>query len=66
MLGPVAFDTEFDAACVFDELADQQFRLVAPEGGSRGLEAIPPAERARMSLKDAMIRVLALKYPCRR
>ena len=32
----------------------------------RGLEANPPAERARMSLKDAMIRVLALKYPCRR
>lgn len=31
-----------------------------------GLEAIPPAERARMSLKDAMIRVLQRKYPCRR
>ena len=31
-----------------------------------GLEAIPPAERARMSLKDAMIRVLQKKYPCRR
>ena len=31
----------------------------------RGLEAIPPAERARMSLKDAMIRVLQKKYPCR-
>ncbi len=31
-----------------------------------GLEAIPPAERARMSLKDAMIRVLQSKYPCRR
>lgn len=31
-----------------------------------GLEAIPPAERTRMSLKDAMIRVLQKKYPCRR
>ena len=31
-----------------------------------GLEAIPPAERARMSLKQAMLRVLAVKYPCRR
>jgi hypothetical protein len=32
----------------------------------RGLEAIPPAERTRMSLKDAMVRVLQQKYPCRR
>lgn len=32
----------------------------------RGLEAIPAAERARMSLKDAMLRVLQKKYPCRR
>jgi hypothetical protein len=32
----------------------------------RGLEAIPSAERARMSLKDAMLRVLQKKYPCRR
>ena len=31
-----------------------------------GLDAIPPAERARMSLKDGMIRVLQQKYPCRR
>ena len=31
-----------------------------------GLEAIPAGERARMSLKDAMIRVLQVKYPCRR
>lgn len=31
-----------------------------------GLEAIPPAELARMSLKDAMIRVLQKKYPCQR
>jgi len=31
-----------------------------------GLDAIPPAERARMTLKDAMIRVLQKKYPCRR
>jgi hypothetical protein len=31
-----------------------------------GLEAIPAAERASMSLKDAMIRVLQKKYPCRR
>ena len=30
-----------------------------------GLEAIPPAERARMSLKQAMLRVLQKKYPCR-
>jgi len=32
----------------------------------RGLEAIPAAERGRMSLKDAMIRVLQKKYPCPR
>jgi hypothetical protein len=31
-----------------------------------GLEAIPAAERARMSLKEAMLRVLQKKYPCRR
>lgn len=31
-----------------------------------GLEAIPPAERARMTLKDAMIRILQKKYPCPR
>ena len=31
-----------------------------------GLEAIPAAERARMTLKEAMIRVLQAKYPCRR
>jgi hypothetical protein len=31
-----------------------------------GLEAIPAGERARMNLKDAMIRVLQKKYPCRR
>jgi hypothetical protein len=30
-----------------------------------GLEAIPSAELARMSLKDAMIRVLEKKYPCK-
>ena len=30
-----------------------------------GLAAIPPAERAGMSLKDGMIRVLQKKYPCR-
>lgn len=30
-----------------------------------GLEAIPPAKRGRMNLKDAMIRVLQKKYPCR-
>jgi hypothetical protein len=29
------------------------------------LEAIPAAERERMSLKDAMIRVLQKKYPCK-
>ena len=31
-----------------------------------GLAAIPPAERSTMNLKDAMIRVLQKKYPCRR
>ena len=31
-----------------------------------GLEAIPPAQRAKMSLKEAMLRVLQKKYPCRR
>lgn len=31
----------------------------------RGLEAIAPNERARMTLKEAMIRVLQKKYPCR-
>ncbi|HEY4070594.1 MAG TPA: hypothetical protein VGM04_03445 [Sphingomicrobium sp.] len=31
-----------------------------------GLEAIPGGERSQMSLKDAMIRVLQKKYPCRR
>ena len=30
-----------------------------------GLNAIPSTERAGMSLKDAMIRVLQKKYPCR-
>lgn len=30
-----------------------------------GLNAIPAGDRARMSLKDAMIRVLQKKYPCR-
>jgi hypothetical protein len=30
----------------------------------RALEAIPAPLRARMTLKDAMIRVLQLKYPC--
>ena len=31
-----------------------------------GLEAISATQRANMSLKDAMIRVLQKKYPCRR
>ena len=31
-----------------------------------GLAAIPAAERSRMGLKDAMLRVLQKKYPCRR
>ena len=31
-----------------------------------GLAAISSAERARMSLKDGMLRVLQKKYPCRR
>jgi hypothetical protein len=31
-----------------------------------GLDAIPSAERAHMTLKDAMIRVLQKKYPCSR
>jgi hypothetical protein len=30
-----------------------------------GLEAIPPSQRATMSLKDGMLRVLQKKYPCR-
>jgi hypothetical protein len=32
----------------------------------RALRAMPPAERARLSLKDAMLRVLQRKHPCRR
>jgi hypothetical protein len=32
----------------------------------RGLEAIPRAALAQMSLKEAMTRVLQRKYPCRR
>jgi hypothetical protein len=32
----------------------------------RGLEAIPRAALAQMSLKEAMVRVLQRKYPCRR
>lgn len=32
----------------------------------RGLEAIPAAQRARMSLRDAMLVVLQRKYPCPR
>jgi hypothetical protein len=31
-----------------------------------GLQAIAPAERARMTLKEGMLRVLQKKYPCRR
>ena len=31
-----------------------------------GLEAIPAAQRTNMTLKDAMLRVLQKKYPCRR
>jgi hypothetical protein len=31
-----------------------------------GLQAIVPGERARMTLKEAMIRVLQRKYPCGR
>jgi hypothetical protein len=30
----------------------------------RGLEAIPPRDLQRMSLKEAMLRVLQRKYPC--
>jgi hypothetical protein len=30
-----------------------------------GLNAIAPAERVRMSLKEGMLRVLQTKYPCR-
>jgi hypothetical protein len=40
-----------------------------PELGSyefiNGLEAIPARERATMSLKDGMLRVLQKKYPCK-
>jgi hypothetical protein len=32
----------------------------------RGLEAIPAADRPRISLKEAMLRVLQKKFPCRR
>lgn len=32
----------------------------------RGLEAIPAPQRARMSLRDAMLLVLQRKYPCPR
>jgi hypothetical protein len=32
----------------------------------RGLEAIPRPALAQMSLKEAMVRVLQRKYPCRR
>lgn len=31
-----------------------------------GLEAIPAGERANMNLKQAMLRVLQRKYPCKR
>jgi hypothetical protein len=31
-----------------------------------GLEAIPPSDLSKISLKDAMLRVLQKKYPCRR
>lgn len=31
----------------------------------RGLEAVAPAERQRISLKAAMLRILQKKYPCR-
>jgi hypothetical protein len=31
-----------------------------------GLEAIPATERARMNLKEAMLRILQKKYACRR
>jgi hypothetical protein len=31
-----------------------------------GLQAIAPAERARMTLKEGMLRVLQKKYPCPR
>jgi hypothetical protein len=31
-----------------------------------GLEAIPAAERQSMTLKQAMLRILQKKYPCRR
>lgn len=31
----------------------------------RGLESIPSSELQHMSLKDAMLRVLQRKYPCR-
>jgi len=31
-----------------------------------GLDAIPAAERSRMTLRDAMLRVIQKKYPCKR
>lgn len=30
-----------------------------------GLETIPPSERAHLDLKQAMLRILQRKYPCR-
>jgi hypothetical protein len=44
-----------------------------PEGGARlgsdelltGLRQIPPAERARMDVREGLKRFLARKYPCR-
>jgi hypothetical protein len=31
-----------------------------------GLEAIPASERSRISLREAMLRIIQKKYPCRR
>ena len=38
VFGPVSDDAEIDAACVLDQLAHQEFGLVAAERRSRGLE----------------------------
>jgi hypothetical protein len=56
------------------EKAGRPIRYCSPTARARlgsfefidGLQAIAPADRVRMTLKDAMLRVLQKKYPCRR
>jgi hypothetical protein len=42
VLGPVSFDAQVGAACIFDELADQQFGLAAAECQYKSRAAIEP------------------------